>query len=199
VARKGFNLSAAIREHVSKDEGISFAELWAMLTASHRGLNEGTAKATFYKLRGAGKKRKVRRLKPSRNGFVYDGLSAALKFVREAGSVEAAKAEAAYVVFIEHNNRFWPQSYLSFVPQAKTWNAEFTIVDGHERPVLVGRLTAEGKALCDYYFEFTDALRQWNQHALSHPLESATIHHAITCGVHGFPGFMEIGRITVSS
>jgi hypothetical protein len=91
MARKGFNLSAAIRELVEKDKGISFADAWTKLTAGHRGINEGTAKATFYKLRGSRRRRKVRRLKPSANGT--GGLSAALKFVRECGSVEAAKAE----------------------------------------------------------------------------------------------------------
>jgi hypothetical protein len=90
MARKGFNLSAAIRELVGKDKHISFADLWTKLTASKRGLNEGTAKATFYKLRGS-KKRKVRRLKPSANGT--SGLAAALKFVRECGSVESARAQ----------------------------------------------------------------------------------------------------------
>jgi hypothetical protein len=60
-------------------------------SASDKGLNEGTAKATFYKLRGSKKRRKVRRLKPSANGS--GGLTAALKFVRECGSVEAAKAQ----------------------------------------------------------------------------------------------------------
>jgi hypothetical protein len=91
MARKGFNLSAAIRDLVAANKSISFAELWAKLTASKRGLNENTAKATFYKLRGGSKKRKVRRLKPSANGT--SGLTAALKFVRECGSVEAAKAD----------------------------------------------------------------------------------------------------------
>jgi hypothetical protein len=90
AARKGFNLSAAIRALVEKDKKISFADLWKKLTATRKGLNEGTAKATFYKLRGGSKRRKVRRLKPGANGTA--GLSAALKFVRDCGSVEAAKA-----------------------------------------------------------------------------------------------------------
>jgi hypothetical protein len=90
MARKSFNLSAEIRSLVAKDKSISFADLWTKLTASKKGLNEGTAKSTFYKLRGS-KKRKVRRLKPSANGS--GGLTAALKFVRECGSVEAARAQ----------------------------------------------------------------------------------------------------------
>jgi hypothetical protein len=90
MAQKGFNLSAAIRELVEKDKKISFADLWAKLTTSKKGLNEGTAKATFYKLRGSNK-RKVRRLKPSANGT--SGMAAALKFVREVGSLEIAKRE----------------------------------------------------------------------------------------------------------
>jgi hypothetical protein len=91
MARKGFNLSAAIRDLVAANKSISFADLWAKLTAAKKGLNEGTAKATFYKLRGSKRRRKVRRLKPGSNGS--GGLTAALKFVRECGSVEAAKAE----------------------------------------------------------------------------------------------------------
>jgi hypothetical protein len=90
MARKGFNLSAAIRDLVAANKSISFADLWAKLTATRKGLNEGTAKATFYKLRGS-KKRKVRRLKPSANGT--SGMAAALKFVREVGSLEIAKRE----------------------------------------------------------------------------------------------------------
>jgi hypothetical protein len=91
VARKAFNLSAEIRSLVAKDKSISFADAWAKLTAKKKGINEGTAKATFYKLRGSKRRRKVRRLKPSANGT--GGLSAALKFVRECGSFEVAKAE----------------------------------------------------------------------------------------------------------
>ncbi len=34
MARKGFNLSAGIRSLVAKDKRISFADLWAKLTAS---------------------------------------------------------------------------------------------------------------------------------------------------------------------
>ncbi|HEV3298862.1 MAG TPA: hypothetical protein VG055_04450 [Planctomycetaceae bacterium] len=92
MARKVFNLSAEIRALVEKDKTISFADAWTQLTAKKKGINEGTAKATFYKLRGGSKgRRKVRRLKPSAKGS--GGLTAALKFVREAGSVEAAKAQ----------------------------------------------------------------------------------------------------------
>jgi hypothetical protein len=58
-------------------------------------VNEGTAKATFYKLRGS-KKRKVRRLKPGANG-TGDHMTAALKFVRACGSVDVAKAQLAAV------------------------------------------------------------------------------------------------------
>jgi hypothetical protein len=47
VARKSFNLSAEIRSLVAKDKNISFADAWAKLTASRKGINEGTAKATF--------------------------------------------------------------------------------------------------------------------------------------------------------
>ncbi len=60
-------------------------------------INDGTFKATFYKLAGGGTRRKVLRLKPRRNGSAHDGLTAALKFVREAGSFEAAKAQLGSV------------------------------------------------------------------------------------------------------
>jgi hypothetical protein len=90
MARQSFNVSAAIREIVGKNKGIAFNDVWTKLTAEHKGLNIGTARVSYYKLRG-GKKRKVKRAKPSANGV--GGLSAALKFIREVGSVEAAKAQ----------------------------------------------------------------------------------------------------------
>jgi hypothetical protein len=90
MARKGFNLSAEIRSLVAANKNISFHDVWAKLTAKKKGLNQGTARVSYYKLRGS-KKRKVRRLKPGADGS--GGLSAALKFVRECGSVDAAKAQ----------------------------------------------------------------------------------------------------------
>jgi len=89
MARKGFNLSAEIRALVEKDKKISFADAWTKLTAKKKGINEPTAKSTFYKLRGS-KRRKVRRLKPGGSGS-GNHFGAALKFVSECGSVEAAR------------------------------------------------------------------------------------------------------------
>jgi hypothetical protein len=91
MAKEKFNLSAAIRELVEKDKKISFAELWSKLFEKKKGLNINTAKATFYKMRGGKRRRKLRRLKPSANGS--GGLTAALKFVRECGSLDSAKAQ----------------------------------------------------------------------------------------------------------
>jgi hypothetical protein len=93
--RKGFNLSEIIRDFQKAHKSTKATEALAAIRKAHpnQKINEGTFKSTFYKLVGGGKTRKVRRLKPSRNGSgaVHDGLTAALKFVRECGSVEAAR------------------------------------------------------------------------------------------------------------
>jgi hypothetical protein len=60
---------------------------------SHK-INEGTFKATFYKLAG-GKKRTVKRRKPGRllpgHGSPDHMMSVGLHFIRLAGGVEAAR------------------------------------------------------------------------------------------------------------
>jgi hypothetical protein len=93
--RKDFNLSEIIREYRKSHRGTKATEALAAIKKTHsdQKINDGTFKSTFYKLAGGSTKRKVRRLKPGRNGAVHDGLTAALTFVRQAGSVEAAKAQ----------------------------------------------------------------------------------------------------------
>jgi hypothetical protein len=93
--KREFNLSEVIREYRKSHRGTKATDALAAIKKAHsdQKINDGTFKSTFYKLAGSGKPRKVRRLKPSRNGVVHDGLTAALKFVREVGSLEAAKAQ----------------------------------------------------------------------------------------------------------
>jgi hypothetical protein len=93
--RKEFNLSEVIREYRKSHRGTKATEALVAIKKSHadQKINDGTFKSTWYKLAGAGKSRKVRRLKPGRNGASHDGLTAALKFVREVGSVDLAKAQ----------------------------------------------------------------------------------------------------------
>jgi hypothetical protein len=91
--RKEFNLSEIIRDFQKSHRSVKAMDAFEQIKKAHpsQKINEGTFKSTFYKLVGGGK-RKVRRLKPGHNGSAHDGLTAALKFVREVGSLEAAKA-----------------------------------------------------------------------------------------------------------
>jgi hypothetical protein len=93
--KREFNLSEIIREYRKSHRGTKATEALAAIKKAHtdQKINDGTFKSTWYKLAGSGKARKVRRLKPGRNGAAQDGLTAALKFVREVGSLEAAKAQ----------------------------------------------------------------------------------------------------------
>jgi hypothetical protein len=91
--RKDFNLSEIIRDFQKAHRGTKATEALAAIRKAHPSekINEGTFKSTYYKLAGSGKARKVRRLKPGANGAAHDGLTAALRFVRECGGVEAAR------------------------------------------------------------------------------------------------------------
>jgi hypothetical protein len=91
--KKDFNLSQSIRDFQKANRGVKAMDAFAAIKKSHpsQTINEGTFKSTFYKLVGGGKSRKVRRLKPGANGS-GDHMTAALKFVREVGSLAAAKA-----------------------------------------------------------------------------------------------------------
>jgi|SRR5580692_3184592 hypothetical protein len=92
----GFNLSATIRDFQKSHRGVPATAALAAVKKAHPGqkINEGTFKATFYKLAG-GKKRTVKRRKP---GSVIPGhgsadhiMKAGLNFIVAAGGVEAAR------------------------------------------------------------------------------------------------------------
>jgi hypothetical protein len=93
----GFNLSATIREFRKSHRGVPATAALAAVKKAHptHKINEGTFKATFYKLAGGGRKKFVRRRKP---GSVIPGhgnpdhiMKAGLHFIRLAGGVEAAR------------------------------------------------------------------------------------------------------------
>jgi hypothetical protein len=92
----GFNLSATIREFRKGHRGIPATAALAAVKKAHpsQKINEGTFKATFYKLAG-GKKRSVKRRKPGRLLLGHDSpdhiMSVGLHFIRLAGGVEAAR------------------------------------------------------------------------------------------------------------
>jgi hypothetical protein len=98
MARKsdGFNLTATIRDFRKSHRGVPATAALEAVKKAHpsQKINEGTFKATFYKLAG-GKKKSVRRRKP---GSVIPGhggpdhiMKAGLHFIRLAGGVEAAR------------------------------------------------------------------------------------------------------------
>jgi hypothetical protein len=92
----GFNLSATIREFQKSHRGVPATAALAAVKKAHpnQKINEGTFKATFYKLAGA-KKRTVKRRKPGRllpgHGSPDHIMSVGLHFIRLAGGVEAAR------------------------------------------------------------------------------------------------------------
>jgi hypothetical protein len=98
MATKGsFNLSQTIRDFQKSHKGVAATAAFEVVKKAHSGqkINEGTFKATFYKLAGGGKKKSVRRRKP---GSVIPGhgspdhiMKAGLHFIMAAGGVEAAK------------------------------------------------------------------------------------------------------------
>ena len=63
---EGFNLSATIREFRKSHRGVPATAALAAVKKAHpnQKINDGTFKATFYKLAGGGKKKSVRRRKP---------------------------------------------------------------------------------------------------------------------------------------
>jgi hypothetical protein len=92
----GFNLSETIREFQKSHRGVPATAALAAVKKAHPShkINEGTFKATFYKLAG-GKKRTVKRRKPGRllpgHGSPDHMMSVGLHFIRLAGGVEAAR------------------------------------------------------------------------------------------------------------
>lgn len=100
-----FNLSATIRDFQKSHRGVPATAALAAVKKAHpsQKINEGTFKATFYKLAGGGKKKSVKRHKP---GSVVPGhgspdhiMSVGLHFIRLAGGVEAARER---LVGLEH-------------------------------------------------------------------------------------------------
>jgi hypothetical protein len=91
-----FNLSGTIREFQKSHRSVPASAALEAIKKAHPGqkINEGTFKATFYKLASNGKKKSVRRRKP---GSVIPGgnpdhiMKAGLHFIMAAGGVEAAR------------------------------------------------------------------------------------------------------------
>lgn len=95
---EGFNLSAVIREYHKSHKSVSAKDALEAVKKAHpsQKINEGTFKATFYKLSGGGKRKTVRRPKPARvvaggNNHAESLMKAGLHFIRLAGGVEAAR------------------------------------------------------------------------------------------------------------
>jgi hypothetical protein len=95
----GFNLSAVIREFRKGHRGVSANDALAAVKKAHPGqkINDGTFRATFYKLAGDGKRKKsVIRRRPGRGAKASGGeatMRAGLIFIRAAGGVENAKEQ----------------------------------------------------------------------------------------------------------
>jgi hypothetical protein len=98
----GINLSEVIREYQKGHPAVLANDALEAVKKAHprQKINEGTFKATFYKLAGDGKRKKsVIRRRPSKlAGGGADGeavMRAGLNFIRLAGSVENAKERLA--------------------------------------------------------------------------------------------------------
>jgi hypothetical protein len=95
-----FNLSAIIRDFRKAHQGASANDALAAVKKAHpsQKINDGTFRATFYKLAGDGKRKKsVIRRRPGR-GPKSGGdaaLRAGLTFIRLAGGVETAQEQLA--------------------------------------------------------------------------------------------------------
>jgi hypothetical protein len=94
----GFNLTAVIRDFRQAHRGVSANDALEAVKKAHPGqkINDGTFRATFYKLAGGGGKKTVRRRRPGRRagGGSDNGdavLKAGLNFIRLAGGIENAK------------------------------------------------------------------------------------------------------------
>lgn len=93
----GFNLSAVIRDFRKAHRGVSANDALVAVKKSHPGqkINDGTFRATFYKLARDGKRKKsVMRRRPGRAVTRDHGeavIKAGLHFIRLAGGVASAK------------------------------------------------------------------------------------------------------------
>jgi hypothetical protein len=97
MAKKGsFNLSQTIRDFQKSHRGVSAKDAFDAIKKTNSGhkINEGTFKATFYKLAGNGSRR-VKRRKPGRfvagHGNADHIMRAGITFIRLAGGVEQAR------------------------------------------------------------------------------------------------------------
>jgi hypothetical protein len=98
MAKKAsFNLSQIIRDFQKSHRGVPATAALEAVKKAHpnKKINEGTFKATFYKLAGGGGRRVVKRRKPGR---VFSGhgspdhiMKVGLDFIRLAGGVEEAR------------------------------------------------------------------------------------------------------------
>lgn len=96
----GFNLSAVIREFRKGHRGVSANDALTAVRKAHSGqkINDGTFRATFYKLGGAGKRKtSVMRRKPVRGASNNSdaAMRAGLTFIRVAGGVDNARDQLA--------------------------------------------------------------------------------------------------------
>jgi hypothetical protein len=97
--KASFNLSETIRKFQKSHPAVSAKDAFEALRKAHskQKINEGTFKATFYKLAGGGKLKVVRRRKPVRAVAGSAGtnaesiMRAGLTFIRLAGGVESAR------------------------------------------------------------------------------------------------------------
>jgi hypothetical protein len=95
----GFNLSATIREFQKSHRGVPATAALEAVKKAHpsQKVNEGTFKATFYKLAGGGKRKVVKRRKPGRvvagsgGNHAESIMKAGLHFIVAAGGVEEAR------------------------------------------------------------------------------------------------------------
>jgi hypothetical protein len=97
-----FNLTQTIREFQKSRRGVPATAAFEAVKKAHpsQKINEGTFKATFYKLAGSGKRKVVKRRKPVRVGHdMVDIENRVLAIVRAAkelialtGDSKAAKA-----------------------------------------------------------------------------------------------------------
>jgi hypothetical protein len=95
-----FNLSAVIREYRKAHPAVSANDALEAVKKAHSGrkINEGTFRATFYKLAGSGRmKKSVRRRRPGRSAVGGNDhnatMRAGLDFVRLAGGVQNAQEQ----------------------------------------------------------------------------------------------------------
>jgi hypothetical protein len=98
MAKRGsFNLSQTIRDFQKSHRSVAATAALEAIKKAHpnQKINEGTFKATFYKLAGDGRRTVVKRRRP---GAIFPGhgssdhiMKAGLHFIRLAGGVEQAR------------------------------------------------------------------------------------------------------------